>query len=147
MKLKLYPRGLWEGIVSAAPVQANYLIRILYRLTKLFARPPEMTRPLPAKLKGGMGHANSASGSFVRYVVFFRHRRMVILDWTLLSLAAQYTQELSVTNKNATHAMSTRIWTVNSCCFSQKANCAWDCLCHRSYLIFLIKPPPLFVNL
>ena len=90
VKLKLYPRGLWEGIVSAAPVQANYLIRILYRLTKLFARRPEMTRPLPAKLKGGMRHANSASGSFVRYVVFFRHRRMVILDWTLLSLATQY---------------------------------------------------------
>ena len=30
MKLKLYPRGLAEGIVSAAPVRANYLIRILY---------------------------------------------------------------------------------------------------------------------
>ena len=89
MKLKLYPRGLWEGIVSAAPVQANYLIRILYRLTNLFARRPEMTRPLPAKLKRGMEHAKP-SGSLVRYVVFFRHRRMVILDWTLLSPAAQY---------------------------------------------------------
>ena len=28
-KLELLPRGPWEGIVSAAPALANYVIRIL----------------------------------------------------------------------------------------------------------------------
>ena len=78
--MKLFPSGPWKGVVSSASAQANclieyYILIIIWRhigpmtlsnnfvfvpnrLPNQFARPPEMTLALPAKIgptEGGMG--------------------------------------------------------------------------------------------
>ena len=55
----------------------NNYVFVRNTLLILFARRPEMTSPLPAKIvfiEGGMGHAKP-SGSCVCHFVFFRHRK------------------------------------------------------------------------